>query len=134
MLSTDTLGAESSASVAGNIGLHVLRQFNVIFDEPHGKMYLEKNASFGKRDIFNRAGLLLDFNSDNLKIKFVIPGSPGARAGLKQEDVITRIKGKAPTDETMQSAFTQPVGTVVHLTVAHGTQTREVSLVLREIL
>ena len=134
VLSTDTLGAESSDSVAGNIGLHILRQFNVVFDEPHGKMYLEKNANFGKRDVFNRAGLLLDFDSDNLKIKTVIPGSPGAKAGLKQEDVITQINGKAPTDDTMQSTFTQRVGTVVHLTVRHGAQTRNVSLTLREIL
>lgn len=134
VLSTDTLGAEASATVAGNIGLHVLRQFNVLFDEPHGKMYLEKNGKFGKRDIFNRAGLLLDRNSANLKVKTVIPGSPGARAGLQQEDVITRINGKSPTDDTMESAFTQRVGTVVRLTVRHGTQTRDVSLVLREIL
>ncbi len=134
VLSTDTLGAESSATVAGNIGLHILRQFNIVFDAPHGKMYLEKNANFGKRDIFNRAGLLLDFDSDNLKIKTVIRGGPGAKAGLKQEDVITQINGKAPTDETMESAFTQRVGTVVRLTVLHGTQTRNVTLVLKEIL
>jgi hypothetical protein len=134
VLSTDTQGAESSATVAGNIGLHVLRQFNVIFDGPHGKMYLEKNPNYGKPDIFNRAGLLLNFDPDNLKIKTVVPRSPGAKAGLKEEDVITQIDGKPPTDETMQSAFTQPVGTVLHLTVRRGAKTRTVSLALKNIL
>ena len=134
VLSTDTQGAESSATVAGNIGLRVLRQFNLIFDGPHGKMYLEMNATYGKPDVFNRAGLILDFFPDNLKIKTVVPRSPGAKARLKPEDIITQIDGKPPTDDTMQSAFTQPVGTVVHLTVRSGTKTRNVSLVLKEIL
>ncbi len=134
VLSTDTQGAESSDTVAGNIGLHVLHQFNIVFDGPHGTMYLEKNANFGKPDVFNRAGLLLDFDSDNLKIMTVIPRSPGAKAGLKEEDVITQIDGKPPTDDTMQSAFTQTVGTVLHLTVRRGAKTHNVSLVLKEIL
>jgi hypothetical protein len=133
VLSTDAQGAESSATVAGNIGLRILRQFNIVFDGPHGKMYLEKNANYGKPDIFNRAGLLLDNSSDSLKIKTVIPGGAGARAGLKAEDVITRIDGQPPTDETMQGAFTQPIGSILHLTIRHRAATHTVSLVLKEI-
>jgi hypothetical protein len=134
VLSTDTQGAESSTTIAGNIGLHILRQFTLTFDGPHGKMYLEKNANYGKPDIFNRAGLMLNGYPDNLKIMTVIPHSPGAKAGLQEQDVITQINGKTPTDDTMQSAFTRPVGTVVHLTVRRGAKTRTVSLVLKEIL
>lgn len=133
VLSTDTQGAESSAKIAGNIGLHILRQFTVVFDGPHGKMYLEKNSHFGEPDIFNRAGLLLDFDPDNLTIKTIFPGSPAAKAGLAEEDVITQIDGLPPTDDTMQSAFTQPIGTVLHLTVRHNGITRTVSLVLQEV-
>jgi hypothetical protein len=134
VLSTDTVGAESSATIAGNIGLHVLRQFTLIFDGPHGKMYLEKNENYGKPDVFNRAGLMLNYDPDHLKIMTVIPRSPGARAGLKAEDVITGIDGKPPTDDTMQSAFTEPVGTVLHLTVRRDAKTRTVSLVLKNVL
>ncbi len=134
VLSTDTVGAESSSTIAGNIGLHVLRQFTLIFDGPHGKMYLEKNANYGKPDTFNRAGVMLNYDPDNLKIMSVVPGSPGAKAGLKEEDVITQIEGKPPTDDTMQSAFIQPAGTVLHLTVRHDAKTRAVSLVLKNIL
>jgi Aspartyl protease/PDZ domain len=134
VLSTDSLGAQSSTTIAGNIGLHVLRQFTLTFDGPHGKMYLEKNANYGKPDIFNRAGLMLNYEPDHLKIMTVVQGSPGARAGLKEQDVITEIDGKRPTDDTMQSAFTQPVGTVLHLTVRHDLKTRAVSLILKDIL
>jgi hypothetical protein len=134
VLSTDTVGAESSTTVAGNIGLRILRQFNVVFDGPHGKMYLEKNANYGKPDIFNRAGLMLNYDPDNLKIMTVVPGSPGAKAGLKEQDVITQLNGKPPTDETMRSAFTRPVGTVLHLTVRHDGKTRPLTLVLKNVL
>jgi Aspartyl protease/PDZ domain len=134
ILSTDPLGAESSTTVAGNIGVRVLRQFNVTFDGPHGKMYLEKNANYGKPDVFNRAGLMLNNNPDKLEIMTVVPGGPGAKAGLKEQDVITQIDGKPPTDDTMQNAFMQPVGTVLHLTVRHNAKTRTASLVLKDIL
>ena len=134
VLSTDTQGAESSTTVAGNIGLRILRQFNIVFDGPHGKMYLEKNANYGKPDVFNRAGLVLNNVPDHLTIKTVIAGATGAKAGLKEDDVITQIDGKPPTDNAMVSAFTRPVGTVVHLTVRRGAITRSVSVVLRQIL
>jgi hypothetical protein len=134
VLSLDKQGAEASPTIAGNIGLHILKQFNVVFDCPHGVMYLEKNSSFGKPYIFNRAGLVLDPDPDNLKIKTVIPASPAANAGLVEEDTITQIDGQPPTDDSIQSAFTQPVGTVLRLTVRHGETIRTVSLVLKEIL
>jgi hypothetical protein len=134
VLSKDSSGAEASRTIAGNIGLGVLKQFTVVFDYPHGKMYLEKNSRYGKPDIFNRAGLMLDLDPENLTIKTVIPGGPGEKAGLREDDVITQIDGAPPTDETMVSAFTQPVGTVVRLTVRHAKETRAVSIVLKEVL
>ncbi len=134
VLSTDTKGVEASRTIAGNIGLRILKQFTVVLDYPHGTMYLEKNSSYGKQDVFNRAGLVLDPDPDHLQIKTVIPGSPAANAGLAEEDVITQINGSPPTDDTLQSAFTQPVGTVLNLTVRHGEGSRTISLVLKDIL
>jgi C-terminal processing protease CtpA/Prc len=97
-------------------------------------MYLEKNANYGKPDIFNRAGLMLNYNPDNLKIMTVIPGGPGAKAGLKPDDMITQINGKPPTDETMQSAFARPVGTILRLTIRRDAKTRTISLALKNVL
>jgi predicted aspartyl protease len=134
VLSMDTGGAESSKTNAGNIGLRLLRQFTLVFDYPHGKMYLERNSNYGKPDIFNRAGLVLDPDPDQLTVKTVIPSGPAARAGIAEDDVITQINGRPPDDDTVFSAFVQPVGTVVHLTVRNGQASRTVSLVLQDIL
>ena len=97
-------------------------------------MYLEKNSNYGKPDIFNRAGLLLNLEPDDLKIETVIPGSPAARAGLAEGDVITQIDGGQPTDDSIQSAFTQPAGTILHLTVRHAGTIHSVSLSLEDVL
>ena len=134
VLSEDSGGAQASRTIAGNVGLGILKQFTVVFDYPHGKMYLEKNSRYGKPDIFNRAGLMLNLDPDNLKIMTVIPGSPSAKAGLHEDEVITQIDGLTPTDETMVSAFTQPVGTVVRLTVRHANEPHTVSVILKDVL
>jgi C-terminal processing protease CtpA/Prc len=77
---------------------------------------------------------VLDPDPKNLKVKLVVPGSPAAKAGLAIDDVITRIDGLPPDDDTLQSAFTRPVGTPLRLDVRHRGTTRSVSLVLQEIL
>ena len=64
----------------------------------------------------------------------VLPGSPGAQAGLETGDVITAINGKVPGDEMNQPAFLQPSGTQLQLTVQHGTETRGVTVILRDVL
>jgi S1-C subfamily serine protease len=64
----------------------------------------------------------------------VLPGSPGAQAGLQTGDVITAIDAKQPSDEVNSPPFLQPPGTELHLTVKHGSERREVSLTLKEIL
>jgi S1-C subfamily serine protease len=64
----------------------------------------------------------------------VLPGGPGAQAGAKTGDVITAIKGKAPSDEVNQPAFLQPSGTQLHLTVQRGTETRRMTVILRDML
>lgn len=118
--------------VAGNIGRNILRQFTILFDCPHGALYLEPNSRFGQPDIFNRAGLV--FDPDHLEIKLVVPGSPAEAAKLTAGDVITQINGSAPTDESLENAFAQPAGTSVQLTVKHGETSRPVSLVLKDVL
>jgi C-terminal processing protease CtpA/Prc len=97
-------------------------------------MYLEKNSNYGKPDIFNRAGLLLNLEPEDLKIETVISGSPAAKAGLAEGDVITQIDGGQPTEDSIQNAFTQPVGTILHLTVSHAGALRSVSLILEDVL
>ena len=64
----------------------------------------------------------------------VLPGSPGAQAGIEAGDLITAIDGKKLDDEVNQPAFLQPSGTQLQLAVQHGNETHEVTVTLRDVL
>ena len=124
-----------TSQLAGTIGLRILNSFVATFDGPEGKLYLEKSPLYQEPEIFNRAGLIVDPNPDNARIRLVFPGSPAADAGLMADDVITEIDGRPPTDESLVSAFARPVGTHLSLTVRRsGMPLRTVSINLRDVL
>jgi hypothetical protein len=130
-------GQAISDENSGNIGTRVLRQFTVTFDLPHGVMYLEKNSNWGKPEVFNRAGIIIDSIQMDQKVMNVLPGSPAAMAGVEIGDVLLQIDGRAPSDDPLlqdDPAFWQPVGTVVHLTVLHGGRMRKVKIRLKDLL
>ncbi len=78
-LSLDAGGIESGAS-DGSIGGPLLRQFTCVFDVPHNSFYLEPNRWFGKEELTDRSGLVLDTRGDSAKVLFVYPGSPAAKS------------------------------------------------------
>ena len=130
-------GQAISDDNAGNIGTRILRQFNITFDVPHGVLYFEKNSNWGKPEVFNRAGIVVDAIQQDQKVMNVLPGSPAEIAGVVVGDIIMRIDGRAPNDNPLQQddpAFLQPVGTVVHLTIQHGDKIRKIDVTLQDLL
>jgi S1-C subfamily serine protease len=99
-----------------------------------GEIYFEKTKISDRPEVFNGAGLIFDTFGHGLQVMTVLPGGPGAQAGLQTDDVITAIDGKQPSDEVNSKPFLQPPGTELHVTVQRGSETREVILTLKEIL
>lgn len=133
VLLEDTQGAGAS-HLAGNIGLRILKRFTIIFDGPKSRLYLEKSAAYNTPDIFNRAGLVVDPDPDNARVRMVFPGSPAAEAGIVEDDVITQIDGRPPTDDSLENAFLRAPGTRLRLTVRHSETVLTVSIALRNVL
>jgi hypothetical protein len=108
-------GAFSDPDIAGNLGGGVLRRFTVAFDYANRKMYLTPNADFGKPDTFDRSGLWLFADGDVLKIVDVAKGSAAEHAGLRVNDLITKIGGTAISAKSLTEWRRQfrdlPVGT-----------------------
>jgi hypothetical protein len=94
-LSLQQRGALADPDIAGNLGYGILRQFNITFDFAANALYLEKNANFGQREIYDRGGLWLERGADGLEVVDVVAGGPAEAAGLKSGDVIVAINGKA---------------------------------------
>jgi Aspartyl protease/PDZ domain len=129
-----TTDPSDKSELAGNIGQSVLRKFTEVFDCMHGQIFFERTKDSDRPEVFNGAGLIFDSFGRGLQVMTVLPGSPGALAGLKTGDVITAIDGKAPSDEVNSPPFLQPPGTELHLTVQRGSEIREVNLTLKTIM
>ncbi len=65
------------------------------------------------------------------------PGGPAAEAGLKIGDVVVTLDGRNAADLSLADArqrLRDSPGTRVRLTVRSGTATREVTVVLRDLV
>ena len=129
-----TTDPSDKSELAGNIGQSILGKFTEVFDCMRGQLYFEKTQKSDQSEIFNRAGLIFDSFGHGLEVMTVLPGTPGAQAGLQAGDVILAIDGKTPADDIHQPAFLQPPGTILHLSVRRGSETHEVSLTLKDVL
>jgi hypothetical protein len=129
-----TTDPSDTNELAGNIGQSILGKFTEIFDCLRGRVIFEKTKDSGQREVFNGAGLIFDSFGHGLQVMTVLPGGPGAQAGLQTGDTITAIDGKVPGDEVNSPPFLQPPGTTLHLKIQRGNGTHEVSLTLKDIL
>jgi predicted aspartyl protease len=120
--------------LAGNIGEDILKRFIVIVDCKHAIMYLEKTPLSNEPAVFNRTGMIVDYNHGSDEIKTVFPGSPAEAAGLRQGDHILTINGAKPSDDPNDPLFKQPVGTVLHFQVRRGEISQAYDVTLRDVL
>lgn len=89
----------------GNLGIGLLKKFNIIFDYPNGMLYLKPWDSFKTRDEHDMSGLgyfSSGPNLDHVIIYKVEPGSAGDEAGLQKDDEIISINFKPAGDMPLE--------------------------------
>jgi hypothetical protein len=131
-------GFDADRYVSGNIGVGILKQYNLTFDYSRQVIFLEKNRNYGAPDIFTRGGVHLEAAAGGgWRVDEVYPGGPAASLGIKTGEVITRING-TPAGRfdraAVRDVFVQPEGTKVGLEIQSGGVTRPVTLTLRDVL
>jgi PDZ domain len=97
LLSGSTSGILSDSSHAGLLGMEVLRRFQVTLDASRKRLSLEKSAAFSEPFEYDASGLRVQpqgADLTTLEIRRVMPGSPGAQAGLQTGDVILAVDGR----------------------------------------
>jgi predicted aspartyl protease len=114
---------EALPTRGANLGLDLLRRFNVTLDYARDRMYLQPSATgHFRRD---RAGAMLALIGDRLRVTFVSPQSPAAAAGLRVGDELTAINGQSVSGDFYLSPASQwnelEPGTPARLTKADGT-------------
>jgi predicted aspartyl protease len=135
-LFTGTQGALADPDSSANLGGGVLKRFVVTFDYRDKKMYLEPGPPV--RDVFDRAGMFFLGDEAGLRIVAVVAGGPAERAGLAADDHITGIDREPVADrqtvDWRDILSFGPVGAKHVLTVDRAGKTRQVTLVLAELL
>jgi len=137
MISTDKGGAGAVASFPNNVGGGILKRFAVTFDYDHSTMYLKAvEGPVADLDTYDRSGMWINTVPEGFKVFDLTAGGPAEAAGLQTGDIITAVNGKPATGielpEMRRSLRNKAPGTVVKLTVKRGSETKNVSVTLKD--
>lgn len=78
-----------------NVGLELMSRFNITFDYPHGRLFLEPNHTFAEPFEYDMSGMSLRRGKGGyLKVVRVAPDSPASEAGLAVGDKVVSIDGR----------------------------------------
>jgi hypothetical protein len=127
----------STAYDEAMIGLGLLSSFNLVFDYPGHRMFLEPNRTYSDPFEYNMSGMWLRPSRDGYwEIEHVLEGSPAIDAGLRAGDKITRINGE-PAEAygfwDLDPMMRQPGGTL-ELEILRGDESLQVTIVLRRVI
>ena len=134
-ISLQESGFDANRNVSANIGLGVLRQFNLTFDYPGQHLIFEPNHLYGQRDVGNRTGFRLKREGAGWTITTIYAGGPAAQAGLKVGDRIQALDGHSAaqiSDDEVDSITRAAAGTKLTVSVA-VTPARPVAVILRDV-
>jgi PDZ domain/Aspartyl protease len=121
----------------GNLGAGILKRFNVTFDYAGERMLLEKSKRFAEPFDAEMAGLEFDWQPDSsLKVRTVLPRSPGAAADVREGDILLSIDGQ-PTSALAEDGVHKALlvdGAEIKLVLRRGSEQLEKKLRLKRLL
>jgi predicted aspartyl protease len=129
--------ASAESDLAGNIGMDVLRQFDISFDFGGKTAYMVPNVNFGRPLAYDRVGMVFEKRHGAFVVTNVLSGSPAAEAGIHVGDHVVALDGQSVAGLDgieRREMLRQPVGTRLAITVRSNGRTRTVRLVLRDLL
>jgi predicted aspartyl protease len=96
--SRDAVVIDPNDTLAGIIGGDFLRRFRVTFDYPHNQLVLEETPETRQPFVYDCSGLFLlaegtDYRT--IRVHRVIKGSPAEDAGIRENDRLVSIDGRA---------------------------------------
>jgi len=120
------------------IGLGLLSRFNIVYDYPHQRLFLEPNQSFSEPFEYNMSGMTMKKNDSGeyQEIIVVHENSPAGEAGLQVGDKIIRIDGQpaAEYDYWKLRPLLQQEGATLHMVILRDDKEKEVSIILRRMI
>lgn len=124
-----------TGTVDGYLGMEVLRRFLLSFDVERDALWMKPGAGMAAPYNYDRSGMEFRFNETAMlaTVRYVMPGGPAERAGIKVGDVLPEIASRGDR-ERLDTLFSGPPGTVVPLRVQRGGEETRADIVLTELL
>ena len=101
-MSLQRLGALTNTAPAGSIGSGLLQRFVATFDYSRQRIYLLAAPGARVRDAYDRSGLWINQGAGGFRVDAVVEGSPAARVGLRDGDIIVGDRWSARRDVVAQ--------------------------------
>ena len=130
--SMNRAGAVALRDVDGLIGAEILRRFTVTLDSAHRRLLLAPNATLHAPFEVETSGAgfkAADLKFDRVLVRYVLPNSPAAEAGLQVGDEIV----SARTVGALRPLFAEP-GKRIALRVRRGGREFEAVIVTRRLV
>lgn len=96
-LSSAVATAGSDRYIAGSVGGGALRRFTVSIDFVGRALYLQPNADIGAPDLFDRSGMWINLDGEELIVDDLLSNGPAARAQVQKHDRIVNVDGVPAT-------------------------------------
>ncbi len=129
---TDVIVDKGKASSA--IGLKYLNRYTVTIDFPGRRLFLKPGRYFAEKSRRTCLGVGIYWRDEQVRLKYVLPGSPAAEAGLKADDIIESVNDK-PVDGSslfkLRRLFEND-GETVSLTLRRGDRVASVKIKLAD--
>ncbi len=127
----------ADGNINGTVGMGVLNRFLLTVDYTNKRMMLRAIGTLRDPFEYNMAGLVTrPLEGGRIRVHSVIDDSPAAHAGVRDDDVIVAIDGRALTykDNGRTLRLFNRHGETMTLTIERDGKTIEISLKLRRLI
>lgn len=135
----DSAGFGASTHTDGLVGGELLRRCKLIFDYPHGQLFLEAGAQLFDPFQYEMSGLGLVAEGDDfktLKVDSIMEETPASEAGLRRGDTLLAIDGAPAANFTLDQIrqMFKTAGREYTLSVGRGRSVRQLKLRTRRVI
>jgi hypothetical protein len=120
----------------GNLGSGILSHFNVTYDLPNNRIFVQPSGRFNEPFEWSMLGLELEPEEGALRVERIVPNSPAEEAGIGVGDRVISIDGRPAGEFNISSlrAALREEGKSVVLAVSRGGKNIEIRVRLRRLI
>ena len=130
----DHYGVISYPDVSGVFGNDLMRRFNIVLNYPEHEIYIKPNKHYSDHFDYSYTGLGFALVNGAITVTDIISGSPAAKAGLKEGDIIIGVETNFSNDIQAYKTLLQNANAKLRVTIMRNGQPHVIKLKVDRIL